>query len=1279
MADTSSNAASNDPKSREVRLGLVLYGGVSLAVYMNGVAHEFFNAVRGRGIYALIKALTDSDIIVDIISGASAGGINGIFLGYALSNEKEFGDFAQLWRNQGDVDLLLRKPGGAPETYLSLFDSEHYYQDRLHDAFRVVRDIDPGSVLEMPSGVLDGTGGPGNTPERPHVKELDLYIAGTNVGGNITTQIDDAGHAITVKDHRAVFILRHRRGRKSPFGPKDHPDVTFESLAKLSRITSAFPAAFSPVEIEGVAPDTVTVDGRLQRWGQIGVKAYFVDGGVLYNKPFGYTIKDIVFRLANIETQRFLLYVEPDPERFEEVLKEQQAGLGEAPNFFTDISDSLISLPGYQSIAGDLQDLTEQNSKVRRYQILTKTLQNRVWDASRAEREKDPGKQAQNADLQSVRPDSENAVGPAQEIHHRSRLLGLGERVIQGALRTSVGRNMSLTPVQARAAEALTSELFESLRTEKNQKSVLDNTDVYYRLRRTFHAAGLIRALLYKDRCVQPESAEGTRYLKLRYALNQQIDLLQIVQTVMEELIDIYPIIDWREIHPEDQISARTAGEVWTLAYSLLQKLLNTQGPPLADEQGQRYEQFLKGYTTAWGPEWKGKTLEDLEREWLPQPALTDAIVGLRSIRDLLTARRPAEVLEPQPSQSLLAAIDQVTWNAFLALTGPEDLVRVAYENFDSLDSVLYPIELAGDLQCKDVIQTVRVSPYDAQRGFSRKPLDQKVAGIGFHHFAAFFKRSWRSNDIMWGRLDGICQLAECLLKGDRLKQLLGDSNPDALERVQRRFGMFDAQGKFTGRIPQMDAGDPSRRFALHPDTLFPTNSPESRAALTRWLENLLSSDLQRRTEAINALPAETPGREEESVPGGPLELLIQLAQYEVIREALPQVAHDAAEEQLEWNCYPVAETQREAVQARSEKPLRFDLESATFHEGEGELEPTEITIAAAAAATLGIAAIEGKLPPVGNTPKETPLGRFFDASVGLRTTNLIDNLPPSVLVSIVVQALRVLDRCVLTALGATGQAIEQNVVFHRVIDWPLRTLYAWSQWWRRSPSSERSWRVTIWWVAVASLAIGILSRQRLIFTDRGLSLPWFIALLVLPLAVLLTMYSAGMKRRWTVIVLLTAIAGLSAGIVTAAAHWIRDHTQPGAAAWPWMDSALILAIVLTVAAVLGARWRRRPDSLSIVTPDVLKGGAVGQHYLQELMASGGVPPYHWSVVNGLPILSGAGLTVTVSGTVTGFPQKEGDYLFRLRVSDSCSKKKEQGFRMKIGPRAGAPASSVTP
>ena len=127
--------------SREVRLGLVMYGGVSLAMYENGVAQELFRATKGEsngtpGPYDLIKCLIDSDIVVDVLSGASAGGINGIFLGYALANGKDFRVVADLWRNKADILSLVRKPDDKTDT--SLMDSQGYYQRELEGCFAEV-------------------------------------------------------------------------------------------------------------------------------------------------------------------------------------------------------------------------------------------------------------------------------------------------------------------------------------------------------------------------------------------------------------------------------------------------------------------------------------------------------------------------------------------------------------------------------------------------------------------------------------------------------------------------------------------------------------------------------------------------------------------------------------------------------------------------------------------------------------------------------------------------------------------------------------------------------------------------------------------------------------------------------------------------------------------------------------------------------------------------------------------------------------------------------------
>jgi predicted acylesterase/phospholipase RssA len=107
-----------------------MYGGVSLAIYINGVAHELFRAVRGRGMYRLVKALTDSDVVVDVLSGSSTGGINGILLSYALCSQCEFSSTAELWRKNGDIDVLLNSV--TPACRMPTIAFERWMPRRIH-------------------------------------------------------------------------------------------------------------------------------------------------------------------------------------------------------------------------------------------------------------------------------------------------------------------------------------------------------------------------------------------------------------------------------------------------------------------------------------------------------------------------------------------------------------------------------------------------------------------------------------------------------------------------------------------------------------------------------------------------------------------------------------------------------------------------------------------------------------------------------------------------------------------------------------------------------------------------------------------------------------------------------------------------------------------------------------------------------------------------------------------------------------------------------------------
>ena len=417
-------------RSRETRVGLVMYGGVSLAVYINGVAQEFYHAVQGNGVYKLIKELTDSEIVLDIISGSSAGGINGILLSYALCNGRDFTRCSALWRNSADVQRLLRVPTHGPEPVRSLLDSEGYYQTELEHAFRM----------------LDSTPASGESPSI--LKELDLFVTGTDVDGRIYKRVDDAGHVVEVKDYRAVFQLKYRRGRKSNFDASRNPAVV-TALSKLARITSCFPGAFAPVfvshsNIDGKSPDRMSANELLQYWGSLPAATYLIDGGVIDNKPFTHTIREIFFRTADRKITRKLFYVEPDPERFPE---RDGDFIPDAPSFLKPIINSLVTIPGYESIADDLKLLEERNENIREY---SRVLQDILGDIPAPA----PGEVAPSVEI------PRGCAEPQHSIYARVRYASIRDRALDGIFKAATFEN---SPMRSRHRTALIREFQKAI------------------------------------------------------------------------------------------------------------------------------------------------------------------------------------------------------------------------------------------------------------------------------------------------------------------------------------------------------------------------------------------------------------------------------------------------------------------------------------------------------------------------------------------------------------------------------------------------------------------------------------------------------------------------------------------------------------------------------------------------------------------------------------------------------------------------------------------------
>ena len=138
-------AGSVSDLSQDVRVAVAMTGGVSLAVWMGGVAREINLLqqasnlrpraaaigrrrlrcptrgstisrtrrldLRSRDLYLRLLDVLDVTVTVDVLSGTSAGGINAAMLGLSSAAGVDLAGLRDLWLTAGSLDVLLRDPG----------------------------------------------------------------------------------------------------------------------------------------------------------------------------------------------------------------------------------------------------------------------------------------------------------------------------------------------------------------------------------------------------------------------------------------------------------------------------------------------------------------------------------------------------------------------------------------------------------------------------------------------------------------------------------------------------------------------------------------------------------------------------------------------------------------------------------------------------------------------------------------------------------------------------------------------------------------------------------------------------------------------------------------------------------------------------------------------------------------------------------------------------------------------------------------------------------------
>jgi patatin-related protein len=401
-------AASPKPEyTQEVRFAIVMYGGVSLAIYINGIAQELLRLVRATArkqqanfngterIYRKVsyllanesltmeelnKASADTTklpptrFLVDILSGTSAGGINGIFLAKALANGQDMEELKNLWVTEGDIETLLNdkksieKPLSLQDPPTSLLNSERMYL----------------KLLQAFEGMDESGGARKESDESPFVDELDLFVTSTDLQG-VVLPIRLSDDLVYERRHRNV--MRFVYSEQSVSGEPTRNDFYAAYnpfLAYAARCTSSFPFAFEPMCLSdidsllkklrkyNVNDECSSSSGMWRRFYRDyldprGVstlpfpKRAFGDGGYLDNKPFSYATETLMHRNADVPVDRKLIYIEPSPEHPEDEVEREQK-----PDAVENVMSALLTLPRYETIREDLERVKERNRLIDR-------------------------------------------------------------------------------------------------------------------------------------------------------------------------------------------------------------------------------------------------------------------------------------------------------------------------------------------------------------------------------------------------------------------------------------------------------------------------------------------------------------------------------------------------------------------------------------------------------------------------------------------------------------------------------------------------------------------------------------------------------------------------------------------------------------------------------------------------------------------------------------------------------------------------------------------------
>jgi len=711
-------------RQKELRIALICYGGVSLAVYMHGVTKELWKLARAsreflvgssavagsEAVYLKLLQAIERDhalrlrVLPDIIAGASAGGINGIFLAQAIHSGQSLDPLTDLWLDRADIDILL-DPRARPWTRLSKFWAMPLVWWLLKRPGNVVStSVAHGTRAEVRAKLsrlirsrwfappFEGLGfahllaeafdtmaqSPTDAPLLPPSHPIDVFVTATDFKGHLEVLRLNSPSLVEESEHRVTIGFR----APTPKGPGAALASPLE-LVFAARATASFPGAFPALQLSEI--DTLAKDRGLQ-WSNRNAFAArilpehaqrgdlegvaLIDGSVLVNAPFAEAMRVLRDRPAHREVDRRFVYIDPHPDRVGAHRRDDPR----PPGFFSVILGSLSSIPREQPIRDNLDQIAQRSRELRRLRGI----------------------------VDAIRPEVEEAV---------EKLFGLTlffDRPTTGRLASWRAKARKAAAVQAGFARHGYAEV-RLASVVDDLAQVICAAAPTLGVQRAENVAAFLATHLAQNGLDGAPGASGADNVHAQrffidHDLSYRIRRLRLLARRLSE--------DWDDIDAEAPDARETARAA---VYEALARLFEREGAS-----------------------WLGAEFAEAAARVAENPA---------AVLSLIAERRALEAIDAQTDAILVAAMAKV----------PRELRRrmlLTYLGFPYYDTVTLPLLRGEGLTEFEPAKIDRISPDDAtsiRSGGARATL----RGVEFYNFGAFFSRAYRENDYLWGRLHG--------------------------------------------------------------------------------------------------------------------------------------------------------------------------------------------------------------------------------------------------------------------------------------------------------------------------------------------------------------------------------------------------------------------------------------------------------------------------------------------------------------------------------------------